>query len=49
MLTVDKVLKLSKITSTQTVAKDIAAIFPKENIMIKKRHVCLNDEMLCHN
>lgn len=34
MLTVDKVLKLGKITSTQTVAKDIAAIFPKENILI---------------
>ena len=34
MLTVDKVLKLGKITSTQTVAKDIAPIFPKESILI---------------
>ena len=34
MLTVDKVLKLGKITSTQTVAKEIAPIFPKESILI---------------
>ena len=34
MLNIDKILKLGKITSTQTVAKDIAAIFSKENILI---------------
>ena len=34
MLKIDKVLKLGQITSTQTLAKDLAPIFPKENILL---------------
>ena len=48
MLTVDKVLKLGKINSKQTVAKDIAPIFPKESILIRKNSLgtsgmCMGD------
>lgn len=35
MLKIDKTLKLGKITSTQTLAKEIAHLFPKENILLK--------------
>ncbi len=34
MLAIDKVLKLGKINSTQTLGKEIAPIFPKENILL---------------
>ena len=34
MLTIDKVLNLGEIPSTQTLAKEIAPIFPKENVLI---------------
>ena len=34
MLSIDKVLKLGKINSTQTLGKEIAPIFPKENILL---------------
>ena len=34
MLKIDKILKLGEITSTQTLAKEIAPLFPKENILL---------------
>ena len=35
MLSIDKILKLGEVTSTQTLAKQIAPLFPKENILLK--------------
>ena len=35
MLNIDKILKLGIVTSTQTLAKEIAPLFPKENILLK--------------
>ena len=35
MLSIDKILKLGTVTSTQTLAKQIAPLFPKENILLK--------------
>ena len=34
MFRIDKVIKLGEITSTQTLAKEIAPLFPKENILL---------------
>ena len=35
MLSIDKILTLGEVTSTQTLAKEIAPLFPKENILLK--------------
>jgi len=35
MLKIDKILELGTVTSTQTLAKEIAPLFPKENILLK--------------
>ena len=34
MLKIDKILKLGQITSTQTLAKELAPVFPKENLLL---------------